>query len=96
MGPALPTCHGTGRIDVGCLDPERLGILSDALEDTGLEGVDMYQTKYTWPRTPGGIGYLEPRMVKVGTMPHPLLAALRSPGPHYRGFWALDVVLGKG
>lgn len=29
------------------------------------------------------------------SVPHPLLAALRSPGPHYRGFWALDVLLGK-
>ena len=29
------TCHGTGRIDDGTLDPERLAILSDALEDAG-------------------------------------------------------------
>jgi hypothetical protein len=27
---------------------------------------------------------------------HPLLAALRDTGPHYRGFWALDLLLGKG
>lgn len=27
--------------------------------------------------------------------PHPLLAHLRSPGPHYRGCWAVDLILGK-
>jgi hypothetical protein len=28
--------------------------------------------------------------------PHPLLAHLRSPGPHVRGCWAIDLVIGKG
>lgn len=31
-----------------------------------------------------------------GRIPHPILAHLRSPGPHVRGCWALDLVLGKG
>lgn len=31
---------------------------------------------------------------KVAT-PNPLLAHLRSPDPHYRGCWALDLILGK-
>jgi hypothetical protein len=30
-----------------------------------------------------------------GRVPHPLLTHLRSPGPHVRGCWALDLVLGK-
>jgi hypothetical protein len=29
------------------------------------------------------------------TSPHPLLAHLRSPGPYYRGDWAVDLLLGK-
>ncbi len=29
------------------------------------------------------------------TTPNPLLAHLRSPGPHVRGCWALDLILGK-
>lgn len=33
-----PACHGTGRIASGTLDPERLLVLSDALEDAGCEG----------------------------------------------------------
>lgn len=34
--PCKP-CHGTGRIDDGCLNPERLGILADALEEVGCQ-----------------------------------------------------------
>jgi hypothetical protein len=30
-----------------------------------------------------------------GRLPHPILAHLRSPGPHVRGCWALDLILGK-
>jgi hypothetical protein len=48
----------------GHLDPTRLALLSDALEDAGCTDAD-------------------------------LLAHLRSPGPHVRGCWALDLVLGK-
>jgi hypothetical protein len=28
-------CHGTGRVSDGRLDPDRLGVLSDSLEDAG-------------------------------------------------------------
>ncbi len=49
----------------GHLDPARLAVLSDALEEAGC--------------TDAGI-----------------LAHLRSPGPHVRGCWALDLVLGRG
>ncbi len=49
----------------GHLDPARLAVLSDALEEAGC--------------TDAG-----------------LLGHLRSPGPHVRGCWALDLVLGKG
>ncbi len=48
----------------GSLDPDRLAVLSDALEETGC-------------------------------VPHPLLAHLRSPGPHVRGCWAVDLILSK-
>lgn len=59
-----PQCKD-GVIDDGTLDPERLAVLSDTLEEAGCR------------------------------QGHPLLAALRSPGPKYRGFWAIDVLLGK-
>jgi hypothetical protein len=48
----------------GTLDPARLAVLSDALEEAGCDD--------------GG-----------------MLGHLRSPGPHVRGCWALDLILGK-
>jgi hypothetical protein len=33
-----PHCHGTGRIEDGALDNDRLAVLSDALEEAGAEG----------------------------------------------------------
>jgi hypothetical protein len=51
-------------LPAGTLDPARLAVLADALEEAGCTDAE-------------------------------LLAHFRSPGPHYRGCWALDVVLGK-
>jgi hypothetical protein len=48
----------------GTLDPARLALLADALEDAGCTDGE-------------------------------LLGHLRGPGPHVRGCWALDLVLGK-
>jgi hypothetical protein len=48
----------------GTLDPARLAVLSDALEEAGCAD-------------------------------EAILSHLRSPGPHVRGCWALDLVLGK-
>jgi hypothetical protein len=49
----------------GLLDPARLAVLSDALEEAGCADAE-------------------------------LLSHLRSAGPHVRGCWALDLVLGRG
>jgi hypothetical protein len=49
----------------GFLAPERLGVLSDALEEAGCTDAE-------------------------------LLSHLRSPGPHVRGCWALDLLLDRG
>jgi hypothetical protein len=48
----------------GTLDPARLAVLADALEDAGCADAD-------------------------------LLGHLRGPGPHVRGCWAVDLLLGK-
>jgi hypothetical protein len=48
----------------GTLDPARLAVLADALEDAGCDQAD-------------------------------ILDHLRGPGPHVRGCWAVDLVLGK-
>jgi len=52
------------QLPAGTLDPARLAVLADALEDAGCTDPD-------------------------------LLGHLRSPGPHVRGCWALDLILGK-
>jgi hypothetical protein len=48
----------------GTLDPDRLAILADALEEAGCDSDQ-------------------------------ILGHLRGPGPHYRGCWALDLLLGR-
>jgi hypothetical protein len=48
----------------GELDPARLAVLADALEEAGCDNAD-------------------------------ILSHLRSPGPHVRGCWVVDLLLGK-
>jgi len=57
--------YEAGLPDAGFLDPQRLSVLADALEEAGCADQD-------------------------------ILGHLRSPGPHVRGCWALDLILGKG
>jgi hypothetical protein len=52
------------RLPEGTLDPSRLSLLADALEDAGCTDAN-------------------------------LLGHLRGPGPHVRGCWAVDLVLGR-
>lgn len=100
-----PACHGTGHADggTGRLDPARLAVLADALEEAGAIGEECptcggkgevsqdHPWGDTWATEWLGCHHCEGH----GRAPHPLLAALRSPGPRYRGFWAIDVLLGK-
>src|SRR5262249_59025708 len=51
-------------LPAGTLDPDRLAVLSDALEDAGCDNPD-------------------------------ILSHLRGPGPHVRGCWVIDLLLGK-
>ena len=44
---------------------------------------------------PGRLALLADALEGAGSNEFYLLAHLRSPGPHVRGCWALDVVLGK-
>jgi hypothetical protein len=52
------------RLPAGTMEPDRLAILADALEDAGCIDAE-------------------------------LLAHLREPGPHVRGCWAVDLILGR-
>lgn len=96
-----PACHGAGAVDTpgGTLDNDRLAILADALEDCGAGSavcpgcVAILQPGRggLWPCKACGAPSWENR----GRIPSPLLAALREPVARWRGFWALDVVLGR-
>lgn len=84
------------RLPDGTLDDATLAILADALEDVGLPGeVECDHVAENPRRRPGGQTLPACHRCPNGIQPHPILAALRSPGPHYPGFWALDVVLGR-
>lgn len=125
----------------GTLDPARLVVLADALEEAGCPSHEHAATPVSvsvYPKPPAGwvvsiagdhLMPNSPREVasfkrreaavkaaeatygvewgsigplggygngkeKVG-LPHPLLAHLRSPGPHVRGCWAVDLLTGR-
>lgn len=140
-----PACQGTGRQQDGTLDPFRLAMLADALEDAGcaepdtpariyvVEGgpscwfvaystPDLRQTsnrlhacdtkegairwatgnclvrKWVPPADPADLWAPWTHREGVGILPrspHPIIAHLRSPGPHVRGCWTLDLILAK-
>jgi hypothetical protein len=62
--PLAQAAYNERILHAGALDPARLAVLADALEDAGCADAA-------------------------------LLGHLRGPGPHVRGCWALDLILGK-
>ena len=95
----LPTHDGT-------LDPARLMVLSDALEEAGADGPCVCCRGNGRHRTglvrcdSDGIHDSRQDIVCLacggnGRAVHPLVAHLRAPGPHVRGCWAVDCVLDK-
>lgn len=92
----------------GHLDPVRLAILADSLEEVGCPpevetacngcggaGVVYDEVGTDYPCVRCGRGGLTRPGTGRAIVPHPLLAHLRSPGPHVRGCWAIDLVLEK-
>lgn len=117
-------CRDTGYLETGRLDPHRLAVLSDALEEAGApadgEGacpkcrngyLGQWKTcgycggNYSGDRM--GCMFCRKGRVKLRErcgnckgsgkikVPHPLLEHLRSPGPHVRGCWVVDLILGE-
>ena len=89
------------RQDDGSLDPPRLAVLADALEEAGCVGE-------ICPACGPLVIDLDPLIrsslpayhcgecdLVTHRLPQPLLAHLRLLGPHVRGCWALDLILGK-
>ncbi len=90
-------CHGTGHIEDGSLDQQRLAVLSDAMEEAGCDNEEILKhlrgQERCWCQA--GIGtqgqirlnYPCDRCFETGWIP------LR--GPHVRGCHVLDMLLGK-
>jgi hypothetical protein len=104
---SITTAAYESRLSDGTLDSEVLAVLSDALEDAGrptgmicqaCDGAKMVVVD-TGGVTPWGdpVETAAPceNCDATGKVPHPLLAHLRSPGPHWRGCWVVDLLLGK-
>lgn len=92
----------------GHLDPVRLAVLADALEEAGCAGEECPRCRGTGelscpkcsgegcsPYGVGANGRCTAGDPCPGWLPHPLLAHLRSPGPHVRGCWAIDLLTGR-
>ena len=69
-----------------------LGILADALEEADCPAEVPCQS-CEGRGGKRGVGCVWCH--NTGRVPNPLLAHLRSPGPHARGCWTLDLLLGK-
>lgn len=107
--PTCSFCRGTGIIgDSNELDPQRLAVLSDALESEGCPSEISCLESMIWAEV-NQRGHAHTLMSRWGTrsleeavqmeaasryIPNPLLTHLRSPGPHVRGCWVLDLLLG--
>jgi hypothetical protein len=89
----------TGWIDDGTLDGARLAVLSDALEEAGCGGEVACLDGHMWSdddaSTYPAAHPIACRCKGTRRLPHPLLQHLRSPGPHVRGCWAVDLILGR-
>lgn len=95
----------------GMLDPQRLKILSDALEEAGCEQEECGECPVLRKAKINSDGSYDRDMVEeviewgkakkqcrcggTGKVTHSILTHLRSPDSHYRGCWAIDLILGK-
>lgn len=101
--PGCPDCKGNGTVDNGTLDPERLGVLADALEEAGCVPSCKEECQRCKPSQSDKLvgivipwspcGHCADSRLVWGL--HPVVAHLRSPGPHVRGCHVLDLIRNK-
>ncbi len=97
------TCKGTGYIEGGLLDPARLAVLSDALEEADCpipSGRTISQVIEDQSHAVmGGCCDRFANQMACSCLsdaePDGLLSHLRSPGPHVKGCYVLDLILNK-
>lgn len=97
-------CNGIGHIEDGTLDPFRLSLLADALEDVGcvvVEGRTIAEVVHDQRNRAIYGGCCERFADNMGcdclsrARPEDILTHLRSSGPHYRGCHVVDAILGR-
>jgi hypothetical protein len=83
VGPRCAECHGSGTYTVQ--------VRNAALSAANGYGTATTYSEWRGCRHCGG----DHDRKGTGQTAHPLLAHLRGPGPHARGCWAIDCILGK-
>lgn len=91
-----PTCHGSGRIEDGTLDPVTLAVLADALEEAGCTDEAILMHLRGMERCPACRGEGEFSAGYPGDMYKCQCGSGWIPlrGPHYRGCHVIDTILG--
>lgn len=103
-------CHGTGRINDGTLDPTRLAVLADALEDAGCDNADILNHLRGRERCPKGCdaGWhpsayaIDGKQIKLHCSTYNVpVAENKTPGwiplrgPHVVGCHVVELILGQ-
>ena len=82
------------RLPDGTLEPARLAVLSDALEEAGCDNEPLLRHLRGW--RPCKACPRENHKHRAKCVCNWNGGYVYEPGPHYRGCWAVDLVLGKG
>jgi len=91
---SCPHCHGTGTLETGELDPARLAIIADALEEAGcgedriLRHLRRRANCETCGNTGVGMDEYTGSVEVIGGCPR----CGGDAGPHVRGCWAVDLL----
>jgi len=101
-------CQSKGKVTIDRLNPESISILTDALKEEGIEGLEMpclrncFEIYGVRVYTESGRAYSS-EAAKLCDCKHgkvyiesPVLTHLKTYPSHYRGCWAIDLLMGRG
>jgi len=98
LNESCSTCQGKGTV-LGPFFPEALPVLADALEDAGCDNEDVLRhcrgEEICWECCGDGVWQANSTMVPCGWCDEKLDQHRPLRGPHVRGCWVVDLLLGK-